>query len=227
MLAAHSPQRAACVVLTGVSGTGKSCLGPAVAELLASALGVPYRFVEGDDYYLKTKPRVTLSDGQTVSNWDGAEALDWVRLSADVCAATAAGCGVLLSTFLPRTDLMKFEVGAVIELTFVGPCGQPEPCVPEAACAQCLGAVRDRCVQARRESKGWAAKPSEAARDELMVREVVLPAFAAARAAAPLSASIGVFGRDGRRPASELAPLVAAAAACALERNRVFSAAEN
>ncbi|WP_342118297.1 gluconokinase [Pseudoduganella sp. OTU4001] len=75
-------------VVMGVSGSGKSSVGAALAE----ALGV--RFLEGDDYHSPANV-ARMRAGVALTDEDRAEWLD--RLSAEIALAAAAGEGLVLS----------------------------------------------------------------------------------------------------------------------------------
>ena len=53
-----------CTILSGLSGSGKTTIG----ELFCAKNG--WKFIDGDSFFLRDKPKVTLSNGEVASNWD-------------------------------------------------------------------------------------------------------------------------------------------------------------
>lgn len=178
-----------CLLLTGLSGSGKSTVGRAAAAAPGRA------FIEGDDYYDRDNiPLATLSDGSRVKNWDCAAALDWARLNADVKAALRANRLVVLALYQPLLHLLEFPVARHVRL-------------------RCGGDEAARCAEARARSKPFSA--AGRARDARVVAELVYPAYlAAVGAAPPPDAEVRVCDAGGRRrPVGELAEAVLAALA--------------
>jgi hypothetical protein len=172
-----------CCLLSGLSGSGKTTLGRAWAEQQG------WIFIDGDWFFHRNsagtvadpvagaKPRVRLSDGSTVSHWDTPEAIDWDALNQRVAVSLQSN-HVVLVTFMPRLDLLTFPVTLHLHLSM----GDHE---------------LERCIQARRASKplDTAAK---AARDELVVRELVYPEYLR-NCQQPVNDVIMVYYDDGRR----------------------------
>jgi uridine kinase len=59
-------------VISGISGSGKTTLGRILSEKLSAE---NILFVDQDVYYLEQKPKITLSNGSVVSNWDSLESI--------------------------------------------------------------------------------------------------------------------------------------------------------
>jgi uridine kinase len=140
-----------CIVISGVSGTGKSTM----AAILARSY--EWEYIEGDDFYrsrFDVRPKVRLSNGEEVTNWDHPDMIDWDHLNRTVNMALETK-DVVLATFAPCLHLMDFEVDMNIMLSL----GR--------------GALQ-KCIDARAKSKP-DLKNKE--RDALMVREVVFPRF--------------------------------------------------
>lgn len=138
-----------CIVLSGLSGAGKTTLGMAYAKRYG------YDFVDGDSFFLTQKPKVRLSDGSLASNWDDVKSIDWESLNRTVIEKLNH-TNVILVTFMPRIDLFEFPVYRHIRL-FVG------------------NNQLEKCIEARRVSKKLTNE--RIARDEMMVREYVYPEY--------------------------------------------------
>jgi uridine kinase len=70
-----------CIVISGVSGTGKST----IAAILARSY--EWEYIEGDDFYrskFDVRPKVKLSNGEEVTNWDHPDMIDWDHLNRTV-----------------------------------------------------------------------------------------------------------------------------------------------
>jgi hypothetical protein len=143
-----------CVLLSGLSGSGKSTVGPAVAAALPDCV-----FVEGDSFYHANKPTVVLSTGEAVSNWDSVDALDWGRLNAEVEAQLRAG-NVLLATFLPNLDLLAHPPAVHVSLAYAAGIGDQE--------------TLELCIGNRRAAKQLSGRERL---ENLTVREVVYPTY--------------------------------------------------
>lgn len=147
-----------CYLISGISGTGKSTIGKLVAEKLGFEF---FEFVEGDDYYLKEKPKVALSNGKTVANWDCVEAIDWDRLNNNIKELLKTK-SVILVTFLPQLDLFTFPVWRHIRFEFAFSVDSED--------------IIEWCIEARKKSKKFISEKQEKL-DEMMVREVVYPFY--------------------------------------------------
>ena len=97
------------VIFCGISGSGKSTVGRFVSQ------EKNYTFIEGDDFFLPDKPKYTLSDGSTCSNWDCPEAIDWNRLNLSL-SDNLTRSNVILSTFLPLVKYITHPIHLQIEL---------------------------------------------------------------------------------------------------------------
>lgn len=170
------------ILLSGLSGCGKTTIGPALAAALPN-----YVFVEGDTFYREAKPTVVLSNGARVLDWDSAEAIDWDKLNAEVETCLRAA-NVVLVTFLPRLDLMSFAVALHLRLAYADAGRQDD-----IAC----------CVAARRASKRFNS-PAKQERDELMVHEVVYPTYERAVKAYPADVVILTYEDGKRRPVQDV-----------------------
>lgn len=137
------------IIISGISGSGKTTLGREIAKRLG------YRYVDIDSFYVKDKPRVTLSDRSQASNWDCYEALD-LELFKEVMMSNEP---IVLTTFLPVDYLLSRPILVHFHLS-TGLTSEERA---------------QRCIQARQQSKGFTGE--KAKRDEMVVREVVMPFY--------------------------------------------------
>jgi hypothetical protein len=158
-------------VISGISGSGKTTLG---AELLKEFRQCAH--IDQDSFYLKTKPKVKLSNGLIVSNWDCLEALD-----------------PIFKDYL--RDVLK--VTPVI-LTGFALCRQVLPVVPKVHIHLVTGNtpedVEGRCIKARAQ-----AKSVNSDRDLLVVKELVLPFYYHIVENSDITHCINVFDDKGNR----------------------------
>ena len=141
------------VILSGLSGSGKTTLGNYFVNLYND-----WTFIDGDWFFLRDKPKVLLSNGDIVPNWDSPDAIDWDLLN-DRVNRELVHYNIILATFLPIMDKFTFPIYKHIRLSM----GSDEQLIK-------------RCIQARKASKKFNT-PEKIKRDELMVREVVYPIY--------------------------------------------------
>lgn len=142
------------IVISGLSGSGKTTLGK-----LFVAKHQEYVLIDQDTFFLKDKPKVKLSTGEIVSNWDTVDALNWDSLNCAVNQARRYN-PVMFTGFAPWTNRITFPVALHIHLSYD------------------LSGVNaiSRCITARCKSKGFIdSKKRE--RDELMVHEIIYPFY--------------------------------------------------
>lgn len=153
-----------CLILSGLSGSGKTTIGKSFVE------GKPdWEFIDGDWFFLKGKPKVELSSGELVSNWDTSEAVDWEKLNA-VISEKLKTKNVVLATFLPLISKYdKFSVDYHIRLDM----GKKyvKRCIQARIVSKGTGEERDANGELTDKAKEWRR------RDEMMVREVVIPMY--------------------------------------------------
>ncbi len=141
------------IALHGISGSGKTTVGRALAELL----GCPY--IDQDSFYLREKPLVRLSDGSEVRNWDTMEAIDETRLRDTLSKAERSGrdqdCAYICGGFALRG--LSFDTNVLLQT------GDTQE------------QIIARCIAARQQSKGFSGPKAQ--RDSRMVREVVYPYY--------------------------------------------------
>lgn len=140
-----------CLLISGLSGSGKTTLG---REFCKRCSG--WTFIDGDSFYLDVKPKVTLSDGTIVTNWDSEDSIDWNKLNEVVMGALSRS-NVVLVTFLPLAERFRFNVDCSVRL-------------------ETGNNYIQKCIDARRKSKKFTTTEKKLL-DEKMVREVVIPTY--------------------------------------------------
>lgn len=138
------------IIISGISGAGKTTL----ARALVSHLGSDYKFVDADAYYMNAKPRVTLSNGQSASNWDCFEAMD-PDFPQHIASHLTQSHVVLAGFALPDEILPVRPLAHIHLLT-----------------AYTATNLEQRCLQARAQ-----AKSIDVDKDQRMVREYVIPFY--------------------------------------------------
>jgi len=164
-----------CILISGISGSGKSLIGSVLAERLG------YQFVEGDSFYLKDKPKATLSNGGTVSNWDTPEAIDWNLLNK-TCRGLLYEKSIVLVTFLPLVELFDFPIHCHIRLE-----------VGEN--------VSEKCICSRSSSKNFSSEKKNL--DELVVKELVIPMCESLKTR-KVDCEVRVYDKDTRRSVEDI-----------------------
>lgn len=140
------------VVISGISGSGKSTIGEKVAEELG------WSYLDMDTFYLQMKPIVRLSTGETVTNWDTLEAIDVNKLKERLRQLLERN-NVLFTGFAP--DPTIFPVRPTVHI-HLGTGRNAEEII-------------ERSILSRRRSKGFTGQ--KAVKDERMVREIVYPFY--------------------------------------------------
>ncbi len=136
------------LVITGISGSGKTTIGKELAKYLN------LNFLDLDSFYLIDKPLITLSNGMKVKNWDCLESLDIEAVKLAVKEKALQG------------------------LVFVGfaICDELLPIKPDYHIHLSTGKTKEeiinKCIDSRKKSK-----PFKDNRDELVVKEIVYPFY--------------------------------------------------
>ena len=140
------------ILVSGISGSGKTTIG----KILADALGCD--FLDQDSFYLNEKPEVIINDEKNkqliVKNWDCMQSVD-VKAMNNALINRSKTKGLVFVGFAP----LELEVNFTHHFHLLT--GKSD------------NTIIDRCIQARRVSKGFAGKQAE--RDELVVRKLVFP----------------------------------------------------
>lgn len=167
-------------VISGISASGKSTLGQ---HLVKSNFIDNIKYIDEDEFYLKNKPSITLSNNETVSNWDCLEAIDpcFTTVIEDALKLSP----VLLTGFaLPATLL---PVQATVHIHLVTADNPID--------------LATRCRLARTASKPF----NNSERDALMVREVIIPFYHKMLRESDISHLVTVFDKNERFPIEMLA----------------------
>jgi ASC-1-like (ASCH) protein len=167
-------------IISGISASGKSTLGQ---FLVKSNFIDGIKYIDEDEFYLKDKPSVTLSNGEIVSNWDCLEAIN--PRFTEVVGDALKSSPVLLTGFaLPATLL---PVAAAVHIHLVTADNPVD--------------LEMRCRLARTISKPL----NNSERDALMIREVVIPFYHRMVRESDISHIMPVFDKDSRFPIDMLA----------------------
>jgi adenylate kinase family enzyme len=103
------------ICISGISGSGKTTLGKLFVDKHND-----YILIDQDSFFLKNKPKIMLSNGNIVSNWDCIDCIDWDLLNETVIE-TSKKNKVLLTGFALWNNKLKFKVKRHIHLTFLCP----------------------------------------------------------------------------------------------------------
>jgi len=177
------------IVISGISGSGKTTIGRALVKYFNSFKGAndeAYKFVDEDSFYLKNKPKVKLSNGLVVANWDTLEAIDINSLRLTIESSE----NIVLVGF----TLTKEIIGEYKSIHFHLSIGDTDEVV-----------IR-RCVEARKRSKGF--RGDKAKIDELVVREVVMPFYKRTLKESDIDFKIDIYDHDKRRSVSEIVEVI-------------------
>ena len=162
------------LVISGISGSGKSTIG----LQLARTLNLTY--VDLDSFYLPQKPYVTLSNNAKVKNWDCLESLNIEAVKLTI--KEKAPNGLLLVGFTLRDDIFnEFKPLCHIHLST----------------GRTKDQIIERCIASRQQSKTFST--SSALVDELMVKEVVYPFYTETITKSTITHIVEVFEHDGQR----------------------------
>jgi hypothetical protein len=142
--------------LSGLSGVGKTTVGKRLAIEIPRMI-----FLDQDSYFVDKKPTVTLSNGESVSNYDCLEAIRWGKLNEDVKSLMKDGWNVLLVGFALWEEKLEIKPDFHFLLTDIN---------VDKIDSQLL---IKRCTEVRLLSKKLKNKE----RDQLMVKEVVVPFY--------------------------------------------------
>lgn len=161
------------LIIHGLSGSGKTTLANYASKFLDAEV------IDQDSFYLKNKPTVTLSNGMTVKNWDCLEAIDWHSLEEKVMSSIER-TNVILVGFCLRTDKIKRIVDRAnfcVELVY--------------------GSIDSNNKELCKKSR-MAAKNIDAARDSIIVDEIVWPFYQETRKKIKVDVVVTVY-KDGMR----------------------------
>jgi hypothetical protein len=177
------------IIISGISGSGKTTVGRAVAERLG------YAFVDQDSFYRDDKPRFTLPDGHTASNWDCAEALDLVGLRRKLVNLLRTQ-NVVFTAFAPVDEWIGTnkirDLGHTVKHIHLATTG------PGTNVSKYSELAIKRCIDARIVSKNLITREQKA-KDDYMVRNVVYPAYLENQKNYYPDCVVDAFDGNGRR----------------------------
>lgn len=154
------------IALIGISGTGKTTLGKALAARLK------YTYIDLDSFYKKEKPRTRLSDGKFVSNWDTLKALDLDALREKLKKTPG---GIILGGFVLKDKIFEKLPRMTILLAPVSKNEIRGTSKDQLLATFSRGDLKEqiikRTIASRQAAKGVSSK------DALVVREIVYPYF--------------------------------------------------
>ena len=176
------------LVISGISGSGKSTIG----LQLAKSLNLTY--VDLDSFYLPQKPYVTLSINAKVKNWDTLEALDIEAIKLTI--REKAPNGLLSVGFTLRDDLFnEFKPYCHIHLST----------------GQTKDQIIERCIASRQQSKTFSTSSAlllnnnalllsnSALVDKYTVEEVIYPFYVETVTKSTINHIVEVFDHNGQR----------------------------
>lgn len=175
------------VIISGLSGSGKTTVGKYYADRHG------YIFLDGDEFFKRDKPQIVLIDDDrnyTCSNWDTPDAIDWKlmnRVILDILKSNKKN--LLLVTFLPIMMYFEFQVIKHIRLE-LGP------------------NMIEKCIEARKTSKHLNGNALKMRKDELMVRQVVVPLYEQI-SLYPVDNIICVYESENRKSVEQIADEIA------------------
>lgn len=156
--------------ISGISGSGKTTLGKQLVTIFPEM-----KHIDQDQYYLKKKPQVTLSDGKKAFNWDCLEALDPAFKE------------------IIRKELTKSPV----LLTGFALCREVLPVVPKVHIhLVTANNPKDLELRCRESRKKKVFNPN---RDALVVRELVIPFYRKIVRNSDITDLLNVYTRYGTR----------------------------
>ena len=176
--------KSAIIFISGISGVGKSTISKELANKLN------FVHINQDNYYLKDKPIVTLSNGLKVKNWDSVAALDFEKLNNDIYDYLSEGRNILLEGFCLRDDLIKVVPNIHIHLSYI-------PVPPNVNLVDTYTANKDviipRIIRSRAQAKPGIKN------DEIVVNELVWPFYMNTLENSTIDYVINTFDNNGHR----------------------------
>ena len=226
-------QKHKLIIISGLSGSGKTTLAKALTLKLNSTDQREVRFakqrsidqregqdpsdlrvakqrstfVDQDDFYFESKPKVRLSNGMNVSNWDVENSLNLFALRQRLLQLLE-NVDVVLSAFAPLDNWLGTRElewkGHTIDHIHLS------MAEPGKSYMEYSKLIIKRCIEARIASKRLTT-PKQKEKDELMVREIVYPAYRENFGFYSIDYTINVFDDEGkRRPVEKLIEIVMA-----------------
>lgn len=174
--------------ISGLSATGKTTIGRRIENDFLIDEVKHIEFIDQDWYYKDNKPKVLLSSGENVSNWDCVEAIYWGTLNADIKYKLKSR-DVLLVGFALWESLMEFPIERHVHLTY-----------SQSHCKKDI----QKCIDGRIRSKKLKTLEKRE-KDRLMVEEIVFPFYLETLKKSKIDDLIAVYDeKDNRRDINEL-----------------------
>ena len=172
------------IFISGISGVGKST----VTKQLAKDLN--FIHVNQDNYYLRSKPEIILSNGLKVKNWDSIFALDFDKLNKDLKDLHLKGLNIILEGFCLRDDLINIKPDIHIHLSYV-------PVPNFADLTSYINDAKDFIITKIIYSRSQA-KPG-IKNDEIVVKELVWPFYIETLENSIINYVVNTFDEKGNR----------------------------
>lgn len=177
--------------ISGLSATGKTTIGRRIENDFLIDEVKRIEFIDQDWYYKDNKPKVLLSSGEHVSNWDCVEAIYWGTLNADVKYKLKSR-DVLLVGFALWENMLEFPIERHVHLTYSDPCST----IKDGLCPS----KKDiqKCIDGRMISKKLKTLEKQQ-KDKLMVEEIVFPFYLETLKKSKIDDFIAVYDKKDRR----------------------------
>ena len=177
------------IFISGVSGVGKSTLVSGLATKLQCSI------IHQDSYFVAHKPRVTLSDGTKVSDWDCLEAIDFETLVAVIRTSRGANKLTIVEGFCLPNDLIgNSDLHLHLSPIYLSLEDKPSKRFEEQR-----SVIIDRIEKARLKTK------SGSEHERLKIEELVWPFYLETLERSTIDFFINVYNDDGtRRSESEI-----------------------
>lgn len=143
------------ILISGLSGTGKTTLGKLLSEFIPDS-----SFTDLDWFYHKDKPTFRLSSGKVLKNWDAVASIDWQKFNEHVLNLQTS-TKIVVGFVLPQ-ELLKFKSDKHFHLIYSFDFDDELN----------IG----KCIETRQKSKNFT-EDQKIQEDKLMVRESVYPFY--------------------------------------------------
>ncbi len=147
------------VCISGISGTGKSTIASKLLYFIQIETNEHWTWIDQDSFYKKNKPRVLLSNGLKVSNWDTEESIDWDNFNNKIHSIKG---NIIISGFCLLKHKIQFVVTHHFHLSYIS--NNVE-----------TSSIEDYCILSRSQSKFTSKEQRE--KDVFVVKELVVPFY--------------------------------------------------
>ncbi len=99
------------IFLSGISCSGKTTIGQIIASnyTLDDNDRRPFYFIDQDWYFHKNKPKINLSNGSVLNNWDHKDSIDHKSLNRKIIKVKKEGKHVIVAGFALRDGWFQGE----------------------------------------------------------------------------------------------------------------------